>query len=181
MNYYKGLSYQTLYHFKYAGKYIKIDKQVCLNREQSHFMSFVNEHRFMPFRTEWSVYDEDIKIAGTIDMLHYRDVFFDIYDWKRSNKVLDSSGNPIVHNGYGQTGKDKYRNIQDTPYWHYCLQQNLYRYILQTKYNIRVGKMYLVVYSEMQNSYKKLEVPYMDDVIAMVINDCKNGTLTGMS
>ena len=114
-------------------------------------------------------------------MLHYRDGFFDIYDWKRSNKVLDSSGNPIVHNGYGQTGKDKYRNIQDTPYWHYCLQQNLYRYILQTKYNIRVGKMYLVVYSEMQNSYKKLEVPYMDDVIAMVINDCKNGTLTGMS
>ena len=41
--------------------------------------------------------------------------------------------------------------------------------------------MYLVVYSEMQNSYKKLEVPYMDDVIAMVINDCKNGTLIGMS
>ena len=180
-NYYKGLSYQTLYHFKYAGKYIKIDKQVRLNREQSHFMSFVNEHQFIPFRTEWSVYDEDIKIAGTIDMLHYRDGFFDIYDWKRSNKVLDSSGNPIVHNGYGQTGKDKYRNIQDTPYWHYCLQQNLYRYILQTKYNIRVGKMYLVVYSEIQNSYKKLEVPYMDDVIAMVINDCKNGTLTGMS
>ena len=121
-----------------------------------------------------------IYIFGFLPLI-MRDGFFDIYDWKRSNKVLDSSGNPIVHNGYGQTGKDKYRNIQDTPYWHYCLQQNLYRYILQTKYNIRVGKMYLVVYSEMQNSYKKLEVPYMDDVIAMVINDCKNGTLTGMS
>ena len=145
-----------------------------------HFTSFLIKHQFKPFRTEWSIYDEDIKIAGTIDMLHCRDGLFDIYDWKRSNKVIDSFGNPIVHNSYGQTGKGKYCNVEDTPYWHYCLQQNLYRYILQTKYNIRVGKMYLVIFSEKQNEYKKLAVPYMDEVLVSIINDCKNGTLPGL-
>ena len=135
---------------------------------------------FKPFRTEWAIYDEDIKIAGTIDMLHCRDGLFDIYDWKRSNKVLDSLGNPIVHNSFGQTGKDKYRNIDDTPYWHYCLQQNLYRYILESKYKIKVGKMYLIIFSELQNDYKKLEVPYMDEAISLIIGDCKKGIMKGI-
>lgn len=179
-NYYVGKPYQLSYHYNYDGTYVKTDVDVSLKCEFSQFKSFLLAHQFKPYRTEWAIYDEDIKIAGTIDMLHCRDGLFDIYDWKRSNKVLDSLGNPIVHNSFGQTGKDKYRNIDDTPYWHYCLQQNLYRYILESKYKIKVGKMYLIIFSELQNDYKKLEVPYMDEAISLIIGDCKKGIMKGI-
>ncbi|MGN0033332.1 MAG: hypothetical protein ACI358_06110 [Candidatus Limimorpha sp.] len=174
-NYYEeGKDFQLSYHFKYDGKYVKEDKVVSLNKEYSQFKSFIKEHAIKPFRTEWPIYDEDIKIAGTIDMLHCRDGLFDIYDWKRTGKVLDSFGNPIVENYVRRKGNGVCCNIDDTPYWHYCLQQNMYRYILQTKYNIWVGKMYLVVFSDIQNDYKKLEVPNMDEVITSIIKDFRN-------
>lgn len=69
-NYYNGLEYELLYHFKYSGEYIKIEENVEIDTEKGQFDEFVQDHPFKPFRTEWTIYDEDLGIAGTIDMIH---------------------------------------------------------------------------------------------------------------
>lgn len=176
-NYYNGNEYQTEYRFKYDGKYIQSDKKIDLKNEYNQFINFVKDHNFEPFRTEWTIYDERLKIAGTIDMIHKNGDVFDIYDWKRSQKVVDDNGDPIIRNDYGKVGLEELGHIDDTSYWHYCIQQNIYRYILEKNYNVKVGKMYLVVFRDNANKYIKLTVPTMDNVIVAIVEACKKGRL----
>ena len=176
-NYYKGLPYQQEFSFKYKGKYVQIEEQIKLESEYLQFMDFLENHQFKPFRTEWAIYDEKLKIAGTIDMIHKRGEVFDIYDWKRSLRIVDSMGNPITINDYGEKGLGELNKINDTPYWHYCIQQNLYRYILEKNYDIKVEKMYLVVFCDDTYQYNKLDVPYMDEAVNSIVKACNNGTV----
>ena len=178
-NYYAGLSYQQTYRFDYKGKYVKIvNELISLTDEYSKFMEFIRYHTFKPFRTEWTVYDTELGIAGTIDMIHKigRDTF-DIYDWKRSDRIVDSMGNPITIHPYGQKGLGALCHVDDTPYWHYCIQQNLYRHILEKNYGIKIGNMYLIIFSQNRNAYTKLRVPMMDETITAIVKVCKNGII----
>lgn len=176
-NYYKGLPYQQEFYFKYKGRYVQIEEQIRLEHEYSQFMEFLKNHKFKPFRTEWAIYDEELKIAGTIDMIHKRGEVFDIYDWKRSHRIVNCFGDPIAINDYGHKGLEELNQIDDTPYWHYCIQQNIYRYILEKNYHIKIQKMYLVIFSDDTYEYRKLEVPYMNETINSIVNACKNGTV----
>lgn len=176
-NYYKGLLYLQEFPFRYKGKYIQIEEQIKLESEYSQFMEFLKNHKFKPFRTEWAIYDEELKIAGTIDMIHKRGDVFDIYDWKRSHRIVNPQSNPITINNFGEKGLGELCQIDNTPYWHYCIQQNLYRYILEKNYAIKVEKMYLVVFCKNTNKYSKLEVPYMDEAINSIVKACRNGTV----
>lgn len=173
-NYYEGGVYQQVYSFIYEGKYVQKNEQISLQCEYSQFMEFLKNHKFSPFRTEWTIYDEDLKIAGTVDMIHRHGNIFDIYDWKRSHRIVNLNGEPIIINNYGEKGLGDLNKIDDTPYWHYCIQQNIYRYILEKNYDVRVGKMYLIVFCKDTNSYNKLDVPYMDEVIVHIVSACAN-------
>lgn len=177
-NYYAGKEYRKNYQFQYIGKYICESKNISLANEYAQFVDFLKQHTFTPCRTEWAIYDENLKIAGTIDMLCNNGITYDIYDWKRSQKVVDSLGNPIQSAPFGQTGIKGLEDIPDTPYWHYCIQQNLYRYILEKKYRLQIGKMYLVVFVDSAPTYFKLEVPNMDKTIETIL---KNLPLTDIS
>ena len=61
-------------------------------------------------------------IAGTIDLIASSSNGFEIYDWKRSKKVVDFAGNPIKTDGWGNCGVGKLSDIPDTSYNRYCLQ-----------------------------------------------------------
>lgn len=101
----------------------------------------VLEKGYIPYRTEWTVFDEEHELAGSIDMLFQTDPndpnTLLIYDWKRSAKLSDKTNRfqnmlaPLDH-------------LPDTSYWHYCMQLNIYRHILENKYNKSVAGMYLV-------------------------------------
>jgi len=179
-NHYKGLVFQKIYPFRYKGAYINAEEIVSLNIEYEQFVSFSENHSFIPFKTEWAIYDESLKIAGTIDMIHKRGDVFDIYDWKRSHRVLDAIGEPIKINTYGDKGIRGLNTISDTVYWHYCLQQNLYRYILEKNYGITVNKMYLVVFIDDAMDYTKLEVPRMDEAISIIVETCKEEEIASL-
>lgn len=95
---------------------------------------------FIPYRTEWLIYDEDVKIAGSIDMvyLNKNDNTLNIYDWKRSKKITKES----FGNKYSKT--ECINHIPDSNYFHYSLQLNIYKTILQNKYNVTIKDLYLV-------------------------------------
>ena len=145
---------------------------VSIEREKGHFLRFVEEHRIRPYRQEWPIYDLELNIAGTVDMIcREDDGSFTIYDWKRSGKVVDAAGVPLTEGFNGKTGFNGI-SLPDTPFYHYCIQQNLYRYMLQKDYGIRVGGMNLVVLCPDYPTYYRVEVPVMDEVVEQIIAAC---------
>ena len=107
--------------------------------EWGYFIDFVKYYpNFVPYRSEWMVYHDNIKICGTIDMVYENDDgTLNIYDWKRCKSITKYS--------YGKNSiNPKMSNIPDCNYFHYLLQLNLYKFILETKYGKTVRACYLV-------------------------------------
>lgn len=150
------------YHFLYNGEEVHVDKMVDITTEYSYFKKFLNEENVVSFRTEWQIFDPVLRIAGTIDFLGRNGNEFDLYDWKRSDKIDKYA---TVWN-YGINGLE---SIPDTRYYHYCLQLNMYKYILEKNYDIAINKMYLVVLHPTYNTYQKIEVPSMDNAVHSIL------------
>lgn len=129
------------------------------------FEQFCKDHpNLNPHRTEWRVFDEEHHIAGTIDLITKNGSGYELYDWKRSKKIIDVfSGNPIVTDTWGNLGVGQLSTIHDTSYNRYCLQQSIYKYILEKNYGLTVSKMFLIVLYPDYDRYYKVEVPYLKD------------------
>jgi len=136
------------------------------------FERFRNDHQNLnPHRTEWRVFDEEHHIAGTIDLIAKNGSGYELYDWKRSKKIIDIfSGNPIETDTWGNFGVGQLSNIHDTSYNRYCLQQSLYKYILEKNYGLTVSKMFLIVLYPDYDKYYKIEVPYLKDKAIYILN-----------
>jgi len=131
------------------------------NKEWHYFLLFIIDNpNLKPYRTEWKVYNEDWKITGTIDMVYENeDGTLSIYDWKRSN---DISQKVSPFNKFSITPGLK--NIPDTNYWHYTLQLNLYKAILESKYNKKVKELFLVgLHPDNQyENYELVSIPFLN-------------------
>ena len=124
--------------------------------EYQYFKDFLKTHGHLKaYRTEWMIYHEELKLAGSIDMVYEEeDGSLLIYDWKRCRNITKTNG----WNKYATT--KCIDHLPDTNYWHYCLQLNVYKAILEDKYNKNVGDLYLVcLHPENDNkSFKKIKV-----------------------
>lgn len=128
--------------------------------EYEYFKQFVSDFPDLkPYRTEWMVYWEDIKISGSIDMIFENpDGTLLIYDWKRCKEISHE-------NGFGKTASTPcIRHLPDTNFWHYSLQLNMYKTILENKYDKKVVGLFLVCLhpDNPYKSYDRIEVPFLD-------------------
>ena len=123
--------------------------------EFSYFKNFVNAFPDLrPYRTEWMVWCKELKLAGSIDMVYENsDGSLMIYDWKRSKGIVKTtpwlkfSTTPCIS------------HIPDTNFWHYSLQLNTYKALLEKNYNIKVTDLYLVCLYPENKNYLLLRVP----------------------
>lgn len=137
----------------YNGEVLNNSKEFEI--EMKYFSDYYNDHKdLIPYRTEWRLYDTELKIAGSIDMIFKgSDGTLKMHDWKRCKKIEDS--NPF---GWG-----KYKCIEHLPdsnYWHYCLQLNTYKYMIEKNYGMKVTEMYIIsMHPNNENkSYLKYEI-----------------------
>jgi hypothetical protein len=137
--------------------------------EYSWFMRFVKDFpELKPYRTEWMVYYEDLKLSGSIDMIFENpDGTLQIYDWKRCKEISYESG-------FGKSATtDCISHLPDTNFWHYSLQLNVYKTILELKYGKKITGMYLVCLhpDSGYKTYDRIEVSFMekemDDLFAL--------------
>jgi len=129
--------------------------------EYEYFKKFVKDYpELKAYRTEWTIYHEEIKISGSIDMVFKNEKTntYEIYDWKRCKEIEyenisgKTSINPCIS------------HLPDTNFWHYSLQLNTYRKILQEKYDMKISGMYLICIHP-DNAYKtydRIDVPFLD-------------------
>jgi ATP-dependent exoDNAse (exonuclease V) beta subunit len=125
--------------------------------EYQFFLKFVKDFpNLEPYRSEWCIYDEELKLSGSIDMI-FRDKEtgeFLVYDWKRSKEIkFESYGKKTSH-------VSCISHLPDCNFWHYSLQLNTYRYILEKNYGLKISGMFLVVFhpNNSLESYDRIEV-----------------------
>ena len=121
-------------------KCIEIVSPSNTSEEWGFFLQFVKSFPdFKPYRTEWTIYHEDLKIAGSIDMVYENaDGTLSIYDWKRAKEIVKTNGFNISAKTYC------INHLPDANFWHYSLQLNEYKAILEAKYEKKVSSLYLV-------------------------------------
>jgi ATP-dependent exoDNAse (exonuclease V) beta subunit len=135
--------------------------------EFGYFAAFVRDHAHLtPYRTEWCVFDEDLRIAGSIDMV-FENAAGDllIYDWKRAKEI-------VYESPFGKAALTPcIAHLPDTNFWHYSLQLNMYRAILQRKYGKKVVELCLVVLhpDNFGKTYELVEVPMLDAEIEALL------------
>jgi len=135
------------------------------------FREFSDDHDFLEaYRTEWRIFDENHKVAGTIDFVAKNGAEFEMYDWKRSHKVVDKVSGKAITNNPWERGSGQLNDMDDTSYNQYSLQQSIYRYILEQNYEVSISKMYLVVLHPDYNQYYKVEVPYLKDKVEYILS-----------
>lgn len=133
------------------------------------FKTFANSIQLKPFRMEWAVYDWEHKIAGTIDFVDYQNGEYIIYDWKRSEKVIEN-GMPMKINKYGEKGNYPLEHLDNTPYYHYALQLSLYKYILEKNYGMKISDLRLGIFHPTYNKPYVLRMPYLEKEINDIFN-----------
>ena len=108
--------------------------------EWSYFLNFVRDHMDLkPYRTEWMIYDEKVKLAGSVDMVYKNpDGTIDIYDWKRAKEI--SAVNNFRERGLSPA----LSHITHSNFWHYSLQLNVYKTIIERNYGLKVRNLFLV-------------------------------------
>jgi hypothetical protein len=121
--------------------------------EFRYFLEFARDFKHLrPYRTEWMIYDTELKFAGSVDMLFENpDGTLEIYDWKRSKEIK-------MDNPWQSSHTPCIQHLPDCNYVHYCLQLNTYREMLERNYQVKIGGMYLVILHPTQTTYQRIKV-----------------------
>lgn len=132
--------------------------------EYSYFKNFLNAcPDLKPYRTEWMIYDEELYLAGSIDMVYENpDGTLMIYDWKRAKDIVKAS----AFMTYAIT--ECISHIPDTNFWHYALQLNTYKALLEKNYGKKVTKLALVCLHPSKRNFEVIPVPILGDEISVL-------------
>jgi ATP-dependent exoDNAse (exonuclease V) beta subunit len=134
---------------------------ILATKEWKYFTNFWRDHggNLEAYRSEWEVWSEEYKLAGSIDMIYKRknDGFYEIYDWKRSKEIKKDNS---WDNGLGPVN-----HLPDCNYWHYTLQLNIYKWFLETYYGLKVVGLYLVIMHPDNDNYHRYRLNELPEEI----------------
>lgn len=153
-----------------------IDNDVLQSVEWKYFGTFWKKfgNDLEPYRMEWEVWVEELKLAGSIDAVFRKksDGTFLIYDWKRCKDIKTTNN---FENAYYPLN-----HLPNTNYWHYTLQLNIYRWILETYYGMKISGLFLIILHPNNKSYIRMELNILHDEIQEMIN-CRKRALENKS
>ena len=136
------------------------------------------------FRTEWRIYATDESVAGSIDFVAREpNGSLVLFDWKRARKLHKKDIS------FGKFMKSPVSHVPDAALWHYRLQLNLYKWILERYYSMHVAAMYVVSFhpddrtfvdkvQDMQvdaNAIMTYQRRRLQDRVAQTTTDCVGG------
>lgn len=144
----------------------KYYNKVPVTNDSIEFHYFKNFEKafpdLVPFRTEWMIWDVELMFAGSVDMVYINeDGTLSIFDWKRSKQIKKTSGNwmktsitPCIS------------HLPDSNFWHYSLQLNTYKAIIERNYGFRVKDLVLICLYPENDNYQYISVPNLQKEVA---------------
>ncbi|MBK7098274.1 MAG: hypothetical protein IPH58_07870 [Sphingobacteriales bacterium] len=140
------------------------------------FLDFYNKEikprNLLFFDAERMIFSDNYNVAGTIDCLFKKEIKneYVMLDWKRSKKLI-IDGRPRIF-GYGYV-LSELSSLDNSSYNRYCLQQNIYKHIAETEYDMKISSMKLVVLHENYSKYHVVDVPIMKKETNIILNSLK--------
>lgn len=138
--------------------------------EMIYFQDFLEDFKdifYKPYRTEWRVYDEDWKLSGSIDMVfENKDGTLSIVDWKRCKNITKE---PFNDNDDNYSLVEEISYMPNTNFWHYSMQLNIYKAILERKYNKIIRDLTLINLHP-NNSMKSYQMFDVEIISPTIIN-----------
>lgn len=137
-------------------------------KETAEWRQFQNQWRdcgddLVPYRTEWEVWSEEHKLAGSIDMIQYRksDDSYVIQDWKRSRDIK-------TDNSF-ETGQGPVSHLPNTNQWHQTLQLNVQKWFLETHQGLKINDLQLIILHPENKNYRRLRLNILtEETLAML-------------
>ncbi len=62
-------------------------------------------------------------------------------------------------------------HLPDSEFHHYCLQLSTYKVIIERNTNIKIGKLYIVWFNEVNDNYKIIECNYYEKEVYLIVKD----------
>lgn len=145
----------------------RIVQSVLESTEWKYFQNFWKdyEHEYEPYRTEWYVWSKEARLAGSIDCVMRRksDGKFVIYDWKRAKEIKMTN---TFENGF-----EPLDHLPNCNYWHYTIQLNIYKWILERYYDIQIEEMNLLILHPNQSNYIRMKLNNLSEEIDCVMKN----------
>jgi hypothetical protein len=145
------------------------------------FHAYITAAGYLPFRSEQIVWDTDLRLAGSADMLYIhsadlpafqagvRPIPLILVDWKRSKQIRTQGfakrGQPPPM-GFGPLA-----DRQDCNFEHYSLQLNIYKNLMQKHYQMQIYEMYLVILHPNQDGPEILPVADNQRAVEVIFAD----------
>ena len=157
--------------------FLKGNKFDSETREFQLFLSFYNneikKRNLLFFDAEKMIISEKYNVAGTIDCLFKKNGKneYVMLDWKRSKKLIIDGRPRIFGFGYALS---ELNALDNSSYYRYCLQQNIYKHIVEKEHSIKISSMQLVVLHENYPDYYVVKVPEMKKETIIILNSLKH-------
>lgn len=165
------------YLHKQIESYLKGQKFTPDIKEFNLFLNFF-ESQIQPrgFRfadAEKRIVSTQYNVAGTIDCLFRKGDKneYIMLDWKRSKKLI-VDGHPKKY-GYG-CALSQLNHLDNSSYYKYSLQQNIYKYIAENEYGLKISSMKLVVLHDYYPEYYIISVPEMLNETKIILNSLQH-------
>lgn len=156
--------------------FLKNDEFDSDSKEFELFLDFYNKEikprNLLFFDAERMIFSDKYNVAGTIDCLFKKENKdeYVMLDWKRSKKLI-IDGRPRIF-GYGYA-LSELSALDNSSFNRYCLQQNVYKYIAEKEYGMKISSMKLVVLHENYSDYHVVDVPTMKREVSIILNSLK--------
>ena len=164
-----GYTHENLYNLYMSQHKNNHDSKTL---EWQYFIQFVKDFPDLkPYRTEWLVYNENVKISGSIDMVYENDDgTLSIYDWKRVKNITR------INNWNKFALPPEICHLPDSNFWHYALQLNTYKVILEDKYGKKIRDLHLVRLhpDDETKSYELIKLPDLSNEVRELFSKIKN-------
>ncbi|GAB1462304.1 hypothetical protein [Pedobacter sp.] len=147
------------------------------SKEFEMFLNFydkeIKKRNIEFFDAEKMIYSDKYNVAGTIDCLFKKNDKneYIMLDWKRSKKLIIDGRPRIFGFGYALS---ELSNLDNSSYYRYCLQQNIYKHIVENEFLIKISSMKLVVLHENYVDYHVVNVPEMTKETKIILNSLKH-------
>jgi len=169
--------YELVYQDPKIGDQLKKDLPILFDQVNDFAKQFMS-HGFVPIKEECVVHSKDPYLSGQIDLLSYNvnaDGFY-IFDYKTDKEIR-------YENKYGSKMIGICSHLDDCEWNKYCLQVNLYKYMLEISTDVKVKGMFIIWFNKDNESFQRLKVPDLSDLINSITYEQqqKQRTITDLS
>jgi hypothetical protein len=160
------LTYEEFENFE-SEDYLYLEEVEFLQFEKFR-QEYLLFNKTEPYRTEWKIFCKEFNLSGKVNFVGLlSDGSFCLIDWARrdSMKNFDTS--------FG-TALSPLDNIDDCYLQQSYLHLNLYKYILERDYGMKISEMIVANFHQKNEEYGVYKAPIMETEVESILVDLKD-------